>query len=383
MFFVDIPGKEIEKKYLISSVVEGRLAHAQLFLGRSGCGQLALALAYSSFLMCIDRSDIDSCGVCSACIKTHKNIHPDIHFSFPVVKIDGKNRNETTSNDFLKPWREAISKNPYLNMKVWLQNLLVEKGQANINVRECVEIVKKLSLKTFEAKYKILIMWMPEYLRNEGNRLLKLIEEPTDNTIIILVAEKQDQLLNTILSRVQLLKVSPFKDEEIANYLLKNGSTTTDEVKHILGLASGDLNEAIGLAQQDAINYSDELIKWLRISYKMEPVEVGQWINEMAKWGRITQKQFLEYGLHFFREYMFSLITGKSDIRLNEYEKSIANKMTKLLDIRKTEYLIAVLNDCIGAVERNANPKILFLADSISIGKIMRGISIEKQIYNA
>lgn len=381
MFFKDIPGKEAEKKYLRSNVQGDRLAHAQLFLGRTGSGQLALSLAFISYLLCSNRSENDSCGSCLACLKSHKNIHPDVHFSFPVVKMDGKNRNETTSNDFLVQWRMILGKNPYLDMNTWLHSLNLENGQANINVKECTDIVKKLSLKSFESEYKVLLMWMPEYLRNEGNRLLKLIEEPPENTLIILIAEKQDEILNTILSRVQLLKVNPFSDEEIAGYLRTKLGTPDEEIDQITGLSAGNMNAAINLASHDNVNYSDALFQWLRVSYKMEPVELAKWVGEMAKWGRENQKHFLEYGLHFFREYLFSLMTGSDKMRLNEYEKSIAKKMTSLLDISKTEKLIAVFNDCIGAVGRNANPKILFLADSLTIGRIMKNAKVDKSIY--
>jgi len=382
MFFKDIPGKEVEKQYLLSNAKEDRLAHAQLFLGRTGSGQLALSLAFTSFILCTNRDETDSCGQCSACLKSHKFIHPDVHFSFPVVKKDGKNRNETTSNDFLKEWRSILDKNPFLDIKTWLHSLNLENGQANINVKECVEIVKKLGLKTFESEYKVLIMWMPEYLRNEGNRLLKLIEEPPENTIILLVAEKQDDILNTILSRVQLLKVNPFTDAEVKQYLEEKHSIQASDSDQLIGIAAGNMNTAISLASQDSVNYSDSLFQWLRVAYKMEPVEMGKWINEMSSWGRENQKNFLEYGLHFFREYLFSLNTGRKNLRLNEYELSIAQKMTSLLDISKTEQLILILNDCIGSIERNANPKILFLADSLTIGRVMRNISVGKEIYH-
>jgi DNA polymerase-3 subunit delta' len=295
--------------------------------------------------------------------------------------LDGKQRKDVTSNDFLPQWRKSVAANPYLDMNTWLNSLSVDNGQANINVKECVEIVKKLSLKTFEAEHKILIVWMPEYFKNEGNRLLKLIEEPPENTIIILAAEKQEQILNTILSRVQLLKIAPFSDQEISDYLSENLQVIPEEIDQITGLASGDLNAAIHLANQDNANYSDALFQWLRIAYKMEPVELGQWVTEVSRWGRENQKNFLEYGLHFFREYLFSLITGKDNIRLSKEEKETASKMTKLLDVSKTENIISVLNDCIGAVERNANPKILFLADSITIGRIMRNAKVDRNIY--
>ena len=382
MNFKDIPGKEAEKQFLLANAKEDRLAHAQLFLGRTGSGQLPMALAFASYLICTNRTETDSCGECSACLKSHKFIHPDVHFSFPVVKKDGKNRNETTSNDFLREWRFILNKNPFLDMKTWLHSLNLENGQANINVKECVEIVKKLGLKTFESEYKVLIMWMPEYLRNEGNRLLKLIEEPPENTIILLVAEKQEAILNTILSRVQLLKVNPFTDDEIRHYLEHSRGISQNDSDQFIGIAAGNMNTAINLATQDSVNYSDSLFQWLRVAYKMEPVEMSKWVNEMSGWGRENQKNFLEYGLHFFREYLFYLNTNKNTLRLNEYELTIAQKMTSLLDISKTEQLILILNDCIGAVERNANPKILFLADSLTIGRVMRNINVGKEFYH-
>jgi len=382
MFFSDIPGKQIEKKYLIDNVNEDRLAHAQLFLGRPGAGQLALALAFASYVLCRDRQPDDSCGRCAACLKSHKVIHPDMHFAFPVIKKDGKQRKDVTSNDFLIPWRKIIHGNPYLDMNTWLHSLNVDNAQANINVKECVEIVKKLSLKTFESDHKILVMWMPEYLRNEGNRLLKLIEEPPDETLIILVAERQEEILNTILSRVQLLKVSPFTDEEITNYLLSKQGVAAAEVDQITGLAAGDLNTAISLANAEGVNYSEALLQWLRIAYKMDPVELGQWVNEVSRWGRENQKHFLEYGLHFFREYLFSLMTGTERLRLSAQEVATAQKMKNLLDAKKTEGIIAVINECITAVGRNANPKILFLTDSLTIGRIMRNAEVGDGIYS-
>ena len=245
-----------------------------------------------------------------------------------------------------------------------------------------MEIVKKLSLKTFESDHKILIMWMPEYLRNEGNRLLKLIEEPPDETLIILVAERQEEILNTILSRVQLLKVSPFTDEEITNYLLSKQGVAAAEVDQITGLAAGDLNTAISLANAEGVNYSEALLQWLRIAYKMDPVELGQWVNEVSRWGRENQKHFLEYGLHFFREYLFSLMTGTERLRLSAQEVATAQKMKNLLDAKKTEGIIAVINECITAVGRNANPKILFLTDSLTIGRIMRNAEVGDGIYS-
>jgi len=372
MFFKDIPGKADEKEFLLTSINEERIPHAQLFLGRRGTGQLALALAYSSYILCQNKTDGDSCGTCPACIKSHKYIHPDIHFSFPVIKKDGKQRKDTTSVDFLPEWRSALGANPYMDVNSWLHNLQASNEQANINVKECNDIIQKLGLKTFESNYKILIMWMPEYLRNEGNRLLKLIEEPTDNTIIILVAEKQEEILNTVLSRTQLLKVTPFTDTEITQYLENTFHLATKDAEQLCGLADGNMNMAVQLARNESINYRDALLDWLRASYQMEPIALGKLINDMAKWGRENQKHFLEYGLHFFREFIFTTLTNKESQKLNQEEKESMKKLGSLLNIDKMESIVLVINDCISAISRNANPKILFLTESLRIGRIMR-----------
>lgn len=381
MFFSTIPGKINIKSMLTKNIDENRIAHAQIFLGRPGSGQLALALAYASYLLCHNKQDGESCGTCRACIKTHKFVHPDIHYAFPVVKVQGKVRKEVTSNDFLPQWREALASNPYMDMNTWMHALSTDNAQPNINVKECNEIIKKLGLKTFEADHKILIMWMPEYLRKEGNRLLKLIEEPPDNTIILLVAENQEELLNTILSRLQLVKVAPFTDEEIAQYL-NNSGLSEEEKNQITRLAAGNINAVISLEKDTSVSYSDELISWLRTSYKLEPVELSAWVNDFARWGREAQKNFLEYGLHFFREYLFTLMTNNSDIKLSANELESAEKMKSLLTPSKTEALIEIFNNCITAIQRNANPKILMMAESMAIGRIMRSTSVTSTIFD-
>jgi DNA polymerase-3 subunit delta' len=183
VFFRDIAGKESVKKNLTKAVDSGRIPHAQLFLGKEGSGALPMALAFASYIQCQNRTDGDSCGVCSHCIKSHKLIHPDIHFSFPVVKFGDKKRADTTSDDFLPKWREIIKTNPDMNTSDWLQHIDADNNLPNINVKECNDIMHKLNMMSFESDNKILIMWRPEYLHNEGNRLLKLIEEPTDKHI--------------------------------------------------------------------------------------------------------------------------------------------------------------------------------------------------------
>ncbi len=203
MQFKQIVGQDAIKQRLINSVKENRVSHAQLFLGPGGSGSLPLAVAYAQYLSCENKQDDDSCGECSSCRKYQKLMHPDLHFSYPFF---AKHKDDTALT-FIEQWREAFTANPYLSLDTWRSYLDAENKQANINIAECHQIIKKLSFKPFESVYKILILWLPEYLDKEGNALLKIIEEPQPNTLFLLVAQNQDQILNTILSRMQLIKI--------------------------------------------------------------------------------------------------------------------------------------------------------------------------------
>src|SRR3569833_1115225 len=216
MQFKHIIGQVAIKHRLIITVKENRVSHAQLFLGPEGSGSLALAVAYAQYLSSEDKQVDDSCGGCSSCRKYQKLAHPDLHFSYPFLAID---KNDTALT-FIEQWREALLANPYLSLDTWRGYLDAENKQANINIAECHQIIKKLSFKPFDSIYKVLILWLPEYLEKEGNSLLKIIEEPQPNTLFLLVAQSQDQILNTILSRTQLIKIPALSYEEIKGTLI-------------------------------------------------------------------------------------------------------------------------------------------------------------------
>ena len=237
MQFREIVGQAAVKQRLINSVKENRVSHAQLFLGPEGSGNLPLAVAYAQYVACEDRQPDDSCGVCPSCRKYQKLAHPDLHFSYPFF-AKHKDDNALT---FMEQWREAFLANPYLSLDTWRGYLDAENKQANINIAECHQVIKKLSLKPFESAYKILILWLPEYLDKEGNALLKIIEEPQPNTLFLLVAQNQDQILNTILSRTQLVKIPALEYEEIKDYLINRHQQTDHAAGEIAYLSNGNL----------------------------------------------------------------------------------------------------------------------------------------------
>ncbi len=349
-------------------MVEGeRIPHAQLFLGAKGAGNLGLAMAFAQLVLCSNRKDGEACGRCVNCIKTKKMVHPDVHYSYPTV---GSN---VVATNFLKEWRSAVEENPYMNLNQWLQKIGADNKQGNINKDECLAIVKKLSLKTFEGKYKILIMWLPEFLGKEGNRLLKLIEEPPDDTLFFLVAENQELILNTILSRCQIVKINPLQDEEIAEGLMEKMKIDEAKAMTIARLANGDFNEAISLVDNTENDNAKLFLDWFRGCYKGNAKELVELTEELSKLGRENQKYFLTYALHFLRELMVLRVTNNQDnIRLQNTEKQTAINMTKVIGFQQIEKISDLLNEAIFHIERNANPKILFLDTSIQLHKVLR-----------
>ncbi|MEO1625105.1 MAG: hypothetical protein AAFV25_08095 [Bacteroidota bacterium] len=366
MRFQQTIGQQQVKNLLRHMIQSGRLPHAQLFLGPPGCGKLSLALAFAQYLLCENRNGEDACGICPACVKAAGMVHPDIHFSFPVVGT------KMTSNQYLGQWRTALQENPYLQINQWLQAIGAENKQGNINKEECLNIIRKLSLKTFESTYKVLILWLPEYLGKEGNRLLKLIEEPPENTVFLLVAEDSERILNTILSRCQIVKIHPLSDEELVSGLVEHKGVGQEQAWRIAPLADGNFNEALRLMQEKSDDNALLFLQWLRKCYKGNGVELVGWVEKFAKLGRENQKHFLAYSLHFMREYLLLRLQVKDQVRLRGEELSTARNLVKVIGLEQIESMTNLFNDCAYYVERNANPKILFLDASIQLHKILR-----------
>ncbi len=367
MQFKDIVGQEAVKQRLVNTVNENRVSHAQLFLGPEGSGSLALAVAYAQFLSCENKQADDSCGECASCRKYQKLMHPDLHFSYPFF---AKHKDDTALT-FIEQWREAFTANPYLSLDTWRGYLDAENKQANINIAECHQIIKKLSFKPFESVYKILILWLPEYLDKEGNALLKIIEEPQPNTLFILVAQNQDQILNTILSRTQLVKIPCLTYDEIKQYLLTEHNQTEDAAAEIAYLSNGNLTEALTMLQQDNKGYHNLFVQWLRLCFSNKGLEVLTFVDQFAKMGRENQKNFLRYGISFIRECCLLMAGAGNLVHLPAKELETAQKMTNVLSIEKSQYISDELEKAHYHVERNANPKILFLDVSLQIIKIL------------
>ncbi|MFI5135055.1 MAG: ATP-binding protein [Chitinophagales bacterium] len=368
MFFKSIIGQQSVKEKLLLSVQQNRVSHSQLFSGSEGNGALALALAFAQYINCENKSETDSCGTCSSCIKSQKMIHPDIHYSFPVYKLKSGSENPALSSDFIKQWREAVLANPYQNLNDWLDFINAENKQGNISAEECRVIIHNLNLKTFESKYKVMIIWMAEQLGKEGNILLKLLEEPSDNTLLILISENRDLLLSTILSRCQIVPVPRIADDDLLESLLQIHSLEREEAMKIIRHAEGNYREALRLIQHHEDDQPELLKRWMRLlSIEKNESELMNWIEEVARIGREKQKSFFRYALEFFRECVMLQQAGEQYSLLHEEEKKMALWLSQRLSIDDWQKLHQWFEEAQYQIERNAHPKILLTNLSIQI----------------
>ncbi len=377
MQFKDIIGQEALKQHLVQTVSDNRVSHAQLFLSPAGSGALPMAIAYAQYINCLEKTPTDSCGECSSCRKYQRLIHPDLHFSYPFFA--SKEKKISIATDVLEEWRSLMLENPYFDLDIWRSKLNAENKQANINIAEAHDIIKKLSYKAFEAETKVLIMWLPEFLDREGNALLKIIEEPPANTLFLLVAQNQEQILSTILSRTQIIKISKLPDEVVKEYLLQKGNLSEHQAEEYSFLADGNLIEANNLLHHEANDNANRFSEWLRMGFGNRVPAMIEFTDDAAKWGRENQKNFLKYGINFLRECSLLLSGADELVKLPVQNLEVAkNLSTKVLNLAMVEALINELEQAHFHIERNANPKILFLDVSLQLVKIIKFKTLPK-----
>lgn len=404
MRFSSVIGQSDVKGRLKAMVRDERLSHALLFLGREGSGGLPLAIAFAQYLCCdqvTGRSATktkpvtaslfgepageapdpetrslpdDSCGTCPSCIKAAGLMHPDIHFTYPT--ISRKSGSPSLSSDFAAEWREFIKLHPYGNDFDWLQSIGAENKQGNITAAECNEIVRILSLKSFEQGYKIHILWMPEYLGTEGNKLLKLIEEPPPNTLFLLVAQDDARMLATILSRTQLIRIPPLATEDLAAALMVRAVVTEQQAMATAVLAEGNYREALSVLQHNEEDWQSMTRDWFNAILRGGPVAQVKWVEEIAKHGREKQKQFLLYVNHLLAQSIRLRSLGDRAPVMQDTERDFAARINKMATIGQQQAMVEELDHAAYQVERNANGKILFLALTIRFWHIIRDNSL-------
>lgn len=373
MFFNEIIGQEEVKKRLIRSVQEERVSHAQLFAGPEGTGKLGLALAYAQYISCRNRTATDSCGTCPSCHKYQKLAHPDLHFVFPVYNST-KIKNPV-SDDFIKEWREMVLKNHYFNLGQWLTFIDAGNAQGLIYERESDSIYRKLNLKSFEAEFKVMIIWLPEKMHLScSNKLLKLIEEPPSKTLFLLVSESEESIISTIRSRAQLIKVPYIDNASMKNALLKMDGIDPASVDDAVHLSNGSFIRAMEFLNpgEDEIFFFNKFQEMMRLAYSRHVLQLVEWAEEMAQIGRDKQKAYFSFALRMVREYFVMNLKRNDLVYLKKEEKEWGMRFAPFINERNIIPLARELEQGIQHISMNGNPRIIFLDTALRMVRLIK-----------
>lgn len=373
MQFKDIIGYAKEKRALLNEAKEGRISHAQLFLGPEGSAKLPLAIAFSGYLLCDEPEANDACGKCPSCQKIGSLVHPDLHFAFPVVL--SATEKIACSDDRRSEWNQFVIKNPFFDLNTWQQHLDELGKNAVIGVEESRAILQKLSLKSYSGKYKIMIIWLPEKMNNAAaNKLLKMLEEPPEQTLFFLLSDSIETILPTIISRTQLLKIGPFETDDIARYLEQKFAVDKTVAYSIAGLAQGNVVEAIQMVSGDENQhiYFDLFVRMMRTAYAANAFELMNLSDELAALEKEQQKNFIKYGLHLFRESVILNYMKGELVNLRNEERAFLEKFAKFINNQNIAELNHEFNEAFYHLERNASAKILFTDLMIRLTKLIK-----------
>lgn len=362
MFFRDVIGHEEIKQRLITSLQTGRISHAQLFAGDTGAGTLALALAFAQYVFCTGEKGTDSCGECSSCKKMRKYIHPDLHFVFPVIK--SAKVKTPVSDEYINDWRSLISKSPYFNIENWYTEMGVEdNAQASIYTEESSYILRKLNLKSFESDYKIMIIWLPEKMNQDcANKLLKIIEEPYDKTLFLLVTENPAQIIGTILSRTQRITIPPLEKEQIKQHLITEQGISDQKADEYAHVACGSWTKALRLlneTEEQAWN-QEKFASLMRLCWERKMIPVNEWVSEITGTGRERQKNFLTHAVRMVRENFVKNFGIEALNYMTEREKNFSVRFSPYVHEGNVTQLYEEFEKAYNDIGRNGNAKIIF-----------------------
>ena len=373
MQWKDVVGNTEVVHTLKQMVDNQQLPNALLLFGADGYAELSMARALIQYTYCSNRRDGESCNTCANCHKVSKFIHPDIHYTFPVQRKEKKQR----AKDFYPEWRQFLEQQPFGDLKDWGRMAQIENKQLNISKDDCMQVLRDLSLKAYEGGKKLSLIWMAEYLGKESNRLLKVIEEPPENTHFILIASEEDKILPTILSRCQIVKLHRIQDDEMLEFLGRNGDQSDNQ--EITYVADGNLALAIRMQSAQGLEYSKAWIEWMRILYKGLAHEMVKWVDQFGKMGKETQKSFLHFGLHFARELQIGMLSTTYKPKIKSADMRSFDGLKKVLDIDKVQHLILIINQQLYHIERNANVKISMMDASIALKNVMKAAAVQIQ----
>jgi len=373
MQFKDIIGQQAVRDTLLTAVNNNRISHAQLFTGEPGIGKLALAIAFAQYISCTNKQGNDSCGQCPSCKKYQKLIHPDLHFVYPVVKSG--NLKNPVSDDYIDQWREKVLENPYFDLNEWYSCLGAENSQGMIYKSESENIIHKLNFKTYESEYKIMIIWQPEKMNITcANKLLKMIEEPPSKTVFLLVSDNPDNIIKTILSRTQRIKIPRIDTDIITDFLVKKYAIESSKAATLARLASGSWSKAcllVETSEQDLHNL--EAFKTImRHCWSRKVLDIIEWSKELSTIGRERQKSFLMYALKMIRENFIMNIDRSELVYMSDEEKSFSQNFSPYINEANVLKIYSELEKSHGDIARNGNAKIVFLDMGLKLVKLIR-----------
>lgn len=367
MLFSSISGSENIKNTLISSIKKQHVAHAQLFVGREGGANLAFAFAFAQFINCENPQDTDSCGVCSSCLQFKKLVHPDLHLIFPMASLEKVDKSNL-KNHLLKEFRSFVLQNPYSDIHDWGYYIDAENKQFSIPVEEGRGLIQSISMKAFQAEYKIVIIWLPELMNTSAaNTILKVLEEPPVKTLFFMVCNDVEKLLPTIISRCQILQIPQFEDIEIENELIKNHDCDSQKAKKLAFIADGSLNKAIKLKDENLDSNQNTFAIWMRLCYGKKYAEMLNFSEDLSKIGRENQKNLLLHGLEKLRGCMLHIEGATALIRQTNEEITFIENFSKILSTDIILKITDILTETHLFIERNGNAKIVLFECSLNI----------------
>ncbi len=360
MQFKDVIGHEDIKQRLIASLKTGRISHAQLFAGDTGYGSMALALAFAQYVLCTGDKHDDACGTCPSCRKMQKYIHPDVHFVFPVVR----KAKSPVSDEYIGEWRQLLHKTAYFGLEEWYSEMGVEdNAQAAIYTEESANILRKLNLKSFESDYKILIMWLPEKMNPEcSNKLLKIIEEPFDKTLFLMVSEHPEQIINTIQSRLQRINIPPLEKKQIRDHLTAQAGITPEHAEEYAHVASGSWHKALRLLNEteEQVYNQEKFASLMRLCWERKMLPVNEWVGEITGLGRERQKSFLQHAIRMIRENFVKNFGIDQLNYMTEREKNFSIRFSPYVHEGNVIPLGEEFERAYSDISRNGNAKIIF-----------------------
>ncbi|MDL2231160.1 DNA polymerase III subunit delta [Porphyromonadaceae bacterium OttesenSCG-928-L07] len=360
MQFKDVIGQEEVKQQLLSSLKTGRVSHAQLFAGNTGYGSFALALAFAQYVLCTGAKGDDSCGECPSCRHVSKLIHADLHFVFPVVR----KTKTPVSDEYMKEWRSLIGKTPYFSMEEWYSEMGVEENtQAAIYTDESAAILKKMNLKSFESDYKIMLIWLPEKMNVEcSNKLLKIIEEPFEKTLFLLVSERPEQIIGTILSRTQRINIYPLKQEQLKRHLISDQGVDEGKAEEFAHISGGSWYKAMRLLNEseEQIYNQEKFVSLMRLCWNRKMVPVNEWVSDLVAQGRERQKNFLVHSMRMVRENFMKNFGHEKLNYMTEREKGFSQNFSPYVHEGNVIPLSEEFEKAYYDISRNGNGKIIF-----------------------